>query len=800
MTVRLPPPVPRRAVAATPVPPSAGDLPIGRFALHRWLCALIACGFAAAAFGLRGPLAALGVGAVALALSYGSLRATWRARADIGSLKKASDAVAAAALVVFGIALLQGQLLAGLLALLLGAQLALNLQWHTHRQALYGPLVAFVALLVGAGLSRSSAYLGWIAAFGLLASGYLASAHVDRMSVATHGATTAPTASPPAAAAPGVATALGMAALLGATALLIYLLLPRFPAGNLGASAVQGWNLYPDSRDFSQRLLPEQADLRNHFDSTPKPVDQGQSSISSENPTPSPDAPPGGRDGDGAATPDASSAQPNADPRQTPPLAAGLQMDPSIYLYVQSPRPLYLQHQTRTHFDGRSWHALQNAYRRVPGERGRFTLYPDEPTTQVDVAVARDLPVGPLAPDTTVALSFPADTLGRDHYDGLRSAQPLRKDTHYRLSLADTTHRGRVVDSRQALPDAHDLQLPPGLDPRIAPLAAQVAGSGADTWQRALALERHLRASGQYRYSLSTLARQNDVPLADFLFGSRSGHCEYFATALAVMLRTQGIPARMVSGFVATDFNPVTGFYEVKGTNGHAWVQAWADGRWVLLEATGAYTPPEPASGASTIANQQLQDYLQRLRTEQERLRELQPQHPPTLAERAVAFWQALTRAVQALWQWLQWAVPRLAIAAAGGAVLWWAGGALWRRHRRAIDDWRGALALRHRRPHPDPRTELAFGLHHVQALLARHGLERPPGQPLERYVSQLRHHGLLKDTRVRDGLRTAQDWVDQLHYRPNSASPPRIQRSTFIALYQGLRDALHSSTNARAK
>jgi hypothetical protein len=144
------------------------------------------------------------------------------------------------------------------------------------------------------------------------------------------------------------------------------------------------------------------------------------------------------------------------------------------------------------------------------------------------------------------------------------------------------------------------LQLPANFSPRIAALAREVAEGAATPFDRALALESHLRSA--YAYSFETvLTSQNVTPLDAFLFETRRGHCEFFASAMAVMLRSLGIPSRVVHGYLAHSFNPVTGFYEVRAFDGHAWVEAQIDGRgWMTFEPTAAYPMPQRQPNTGT--------------------------------------------------------------------------------------------------------------------------------------------------------------------------------------------------------
>jgi transglutaminase-like putative cysteine protease len=137
------------------------------------------------------------------------------------------------------------------------------------------------------------------------------------------------------------------------------------------------------------------------------------------------------------------------------------------------------------------------------------------------------------------------------------------------------------------------LQLP-GLDPRIPRLAAQITSSAANSYDKAVALERYLKT--HYPYTLQLPRAPVADPLADFLFTRKQGHCEYFASSMAVMLRTLRIPSRVVNGFRSDEFNDVTGNYVVRARNAHAWVEAYFPGYgWVTFDPTpgGAVGSPQ---------------------------------------------------------------------------------------------------------------------------------------------------------------------------------------------------------------
>ncbi len=126
------------------------------------------------------------------------------------------------------------------------------------------------------------------------------------------------------------------------------------------------------------------------------------------------------------------------------------------------------------------------------------------------------------------------------------------------------------------------LQLPRNLDPRVKALAERLKGSATTPKAIAVRLEEELRRRNAY-----TLELPGDVadPLADFLFVRKEGHCEHFASALTVMLRTLGIPARVAAGFFGGE--RAGGRYVLRAGDAHAWTQAWfEDEGWVRFDAT----------------------------------------------------------------------------------------------------------------------------------------------------------------------------------------------------------------------
>jgi protein-glutamine gamma-glutamyltransferase len=137
------------------------------------------------------------------------------------------------------------------------------------------------------------------------------------------------------------------------------------------------------------------------------------------------------------------------------------------------------------------------------------------------------------------------------------------------------------------------LQLPP-LDPRIGALADSLTRGLGNRYDRARAIEGWLQHA--FDYTLDLPARRRETSLEHFLFVRRAGHCEYFSSAMVVMLRSVGIPSRNVTGFLGGEWSRSGGYLAVTQNQAHSWVEVWfPDVGWIPFD-------PTPAGEALTVA------------------------------------------------------------------------------------------------------------------------------------------------------------------------------------------------------
>lgn len=160
---------------------------------------------------------------------------------------------------------------------------------------------------------------------------------------------------------------------------------------------------------------------------------------------------------------------------------------------------------------------------------------------------------------------------------------PPRESIRFELRLGDAPVL-RAGTSDEALAAALD---PTGISEPMRQLATEIMGTGTDG-ERIDRLESHLLE--RYAYSLDLVNDPRARPIDRFLFDTRRGHCELFATSMVLLLRAEGVPARLVTGFLGAEHNSLEGYYVVRQDNAHAWVEAYAPDRgWRVYDPT----PPE---------------------------------------------------------------------------------------------------------------------------------------------------------------------------------------------------------------
>jgi transglutaminase-like putative cysteine protease len=291
-----------------------------------------------------------------------------------------------------------------------------------------------------------------------------------------------------------------------------------------------------------------------------------------------------------------------------------LRSDPTIVMRVDPPGlpavppprlALYLRGAAFDRYDGRAWSRTRRED--FPADQAgadvKIRRFPDparDRLMRIDLE-SIDPPVVFLPLDA-VALRVLAPTPGLDQSrpelfvggEGvLRYASTAQRGLRYEVSLA-----GAVEPPLPQLTMGERARYlaVPALPARIAELAEAWTTGSASPREQAQLIEAKLRAG--YRYDLDSPSGAAKNPLEDFLFHSKRGHCEFYSTAMTVMLRELGVPARNVTGFVGGTYNRFSRSYVVRQGDAHSWVEVWLDGAgWTRFDPT----PPSDAAPRSEL-------------------------------------------------------------------------------------------------------------------------------------------------------------------------------------------------------
>ncbi len=277
-----------------------------------------------------------------------------------------------------------------------------------------------------------------------------------------------------------------------------------------------------------------------------------------------------------------------------------------IVMRVRAPQADFWRGQTFGEFDGRTWYADEEVGTRRPGPNI------DIPRALGDTADGRYVPVDRFVQTFYVEADMPnvifaayrpvqaivdADVWTRD--DGaIRASTVLGKGSIYtvvsaraQVTAAQLRSDG-YVDQRlsrfgkEVL--ARYLDVPDSTTPETIALANQLAAGRETTYDVIQAYEEWLSRNVEYDLDAPVPGPGQDA-VHDFLFNSRRGFCEQIASALAIMLRTQGVPARVATGYAAGTRDRIAGVFEVRASDAHAWVEVWfpATG-WQAFDPTAA--------------------------------------------------------------------------------------------------------------------------------------------------------------------------------------------------------------------
>jgi transglutaminase-like putative cysteine protease len=244
------------------------------------------------------------------------------------------------------------------------------------------------------------------------------------------------------------------------------------------------------------------------------------------------------------------------------------------------------------------------------------------------------------------------DEQGAELISGLRSRYILRQGDRYevasRMSTVDATSLRGAGTSYPAWVMERHLQLPDSVTARTRDLAAQLTAQYDNPFDKSLAVRDYLRDAITYNDQID--APPTDVDPVDYtLFETQEGYCNYYASAMVVMLRSQGVPARVVSGYAQGDYEEASRSYRVRASNAHTWVEVYFPGYgWIQFEPTASIPlveRPESAGGGDAFVSPALPQPMDDIESmagqdgflnEGDNLQDLLNNQP----EQGFAFWQ----------------------------------------------------------------------------------------------------------------------------------------------------------------
>jgi transglutaminase-like putative cysteine protease len=290
----------------------------------------------------------------------------------------------------------------------------------------------------------------------------------------------------------------------------------------------------------------------------------------------------------------------------------------TVVMRVRAQRPSYWIGETFDTWDGQSW---QVPTKNVPVALYSGSPFPvppaaDSPVVNDPASAGSDLQTFYMAQsspnlifhaDSAAEVWFPARNIYISGNDTIVSPIALGPGAIYTVRSDVNTATPAQLQADTGTPAAtqaktlqSDLRLPHAY-PRVKALAEKITAKKTTTDAKVQALIAWMGAHTHYSTDIPPLPPGADT-VDEFLFGNRTGFCEQISTAMAVMLRSIGIPAREAVGYVPGSYNPITDLYEVQGKDAHAWVQVWfAHYGWQSFDPTAVVPLANPSPGATLL-------------------------------------------------------------------------------------------------------------------------------------------------------------------------------------------------------
>src|SRR5680860_1277591 len=283
------------------------------------------------------------------------------------------------------------------------------------------------------------------------------------------------------------------------------------------------------------------------------------------------------------------------------------ELSDEVVMRVRSSAPAMLRGMIFDHYDGVTW--SQPSEDPVPLDGTPPYFYPVEQRSLGPRAeVSQTFYIEAEQPNAIFSAAYPdrifyEGGVAVDALGGLRTGGTLSEGTVYSVVAsrgAATPEQLRKLGAPEA-PEtlSRYLEVPSSVPKRVRSLARRITASAGTTYDKVKAIEDYMARN--YRYSTdSPVAPEGRDAVDHFLFDTDVGFCEQFASATTVLLRSLGIPARLVAGYTPGTRNPFTGYYEVRNSDAHAWVEVYFPAYgWYEFDPTFAVPPAQVETSSS---------------------------------------------------------------------------------------------------------------------------------------------------------------------------------------------------------
>jgi len=256
----------------------------------------------------------------------------------------------------------------------------------------------------------------------------------------------------------------------------------------------------------------------------------------------------------------------------------GMLQSDALVARIERAHPDYLRGAVYDDYDGAHWTTTK------PGRATKVVRANVATTPRATMTVVRNAPGG-----VDMRWFLPPGACGFDRdieVDGFGVGRRARREPPQHISFAlsgcspapvlppsDTDRNGMLAALHRSL----------------TPIAASWTAGATTDREKLKAIEEHL---SHYEYSLAVERNESLDPIFDFVTVHKAGHCEFFASAMVLLARTQGIPARVIGGYRVDEINPMTSQSVVRERNAHTWVEAWVDGGWHAYDPTPVADSP----------------------------------------------------------------------------------------------------------------------------------------------------------------------------------------------------------------